>query len=355
MDASSRNPPVTDRENSAASLLRQVSRTFAFGIEVLPAGLRETVRLAYLMCRIADTFEDSMTVPTEDRIRWLEEYGRWLHEADRGSVPRFRVEAVRALPPSLPERQLLEAWTMISENYLACRPPVRSTLARWIGEMTAGMAGFLTLEGPGPGLRACLETLDQLDRYEYCVAGTVGRMFDELIDMPRTDSDAAAEYGGGLQGTNILQDLSVDRQRGWCYVPKEVTARHGLTCDQFGQPSFEEPSMSVVQELAARSSLQLSRGLDYVLAIPRHAYRARIFCLAPLLFALRTLSLLVQDRGALSRRLRVPRDQISTLASETVRSCGSERSIRGLVERETKRLRQALPPEQARCPKEERR
>jgi farnesyl-diphosphate farnesyltransferase len=40
------------------AILPRVSRTFALSIEALPDGLREPVRVAYLLCRVLDTVED---------------------------------------------------------------------------------------------------------------------------------------------------------------------------------------------------------------------------------------------------------------------------------------------------------
>ena len=47
--------------------LPRVSRTFALNIRILPQPLRAVVRQAYLLCRIADTVEDSPHLPAGDR------------------------------------------------------------------------------------------------------------------------------------------------------------------------------------------------------------------------------------------------------------------------------------------------
>jgi farnesyl-diphosphate farnesyltransferase len=51
-----------------SDILVHVSRTFALTIPELPAGLRETVTCAYLLCRIADTIEDEPTLSAEDKL-----------------------------------------------------------------------------------------------------------------------------------------------------------------------------------------------------------------------------------------------------------------------------------------------
>jgi farnesyl-diphosphate farnesyltransferase len=290
------------------------------------------------MCRVADTLEDAAKAPAADRMAWLESYSDLLRIGWTGTAPDFLHAAALVLPPHSPETDLIRSWPVIGRLYETLGTRERSCLSRWISEMASGMAEFLQIEARAPGAIAFLETLEQLDRYEYCVAGTVGRMFDELIRVPGAHGESATLFGLGLQGTNILQDLSGDRRRGWCYVPAEVCAHHGLRVEQLGDPSLDAQGAAVVREMASRAASHLERGLDYVVAIPRTAHRARIFCLAPLLFALRTLAAVARDSRALHERVRVPRDQIASLARCAVASCGSEKAMVHAVAREQQAL-----------------
>ncbi len=43
--------------------LHGVSRTFALGIELLKMPLRDEIGIAYLVCRILDTIEDTTDLP----------------------------------------------------------------------------------------------------------------------------------------------------------------------------------------------------------------------------------------------------------------------------------------------------
>ncbi|MCB1057030.1 MAG: hypothetical protein KDD11_16130, partial [Acidobacteria bacterium] len=54
-------------------LLIKTSRTFALSIPLLPEPTCSEVRLAYLLFRIADTFEDSTAWSKERRIRALDD------------------------------------------------------------------------------------------------------------------------------------------------------------------------------------------------------------------------------------------------------------------------------------------
>ena len=58
----SRSSSDTGDEAYQSHTLLHVSRTFALTIPQLPAGLREAVSTAYLLCRSADTIEDEPTL-----------------------------------------------------------------------------------------------------------------------------------------------------------------------------------------------------------------------------------------------------------------------------------------------------
>src|SRR5512134_1471962 len=70
---------LADREFCRA-ILPKVSRTFALGIRLLPAGLEEAVRTSYLLCRSADTIEDSADLPAARKDALLTELRRCLDD-----------------------------------------------------------------------------------------------------------------------------------------------------------------------------------------------------------------------------------------------------------------------------------
>jgi farnesyl-diphosphate farnesyltransferase len=55
----------------APRMLELVSRTFALGIEQLPARLREPITVAYLLLRVSDYLEDNLEMPTGRKIELL--------------------------------------------------------------------------------------------------------------------------------------------------------------------------------------------------------------------------------------------------------------------------------------------
>ena len=85
---------------------------------------------------------------------------------------------------------------------------------------------------------ADIETLDELDRYTYLVAGCVGDFWTgmHLAHRPRLARwDRAAmtargiRFGKALQMTNVLRDVPADLREGRCYIPARELASVGLT------------------------------------------------------------------------------------------------------------------------------
>ncbi len=350
------NAFAADRE-FAREMLPLVSRTFAPTIEILPGGLVDVVRTAYLLCRVADTIEDAGAIEPRIRREWLLRFARAVAVGDAGSLP---AEISAPLPPDAAETRLA-AGLPILLRLLGREDPHRiAAVSRWVREMSLGMARFVQMEEGADGWVSLATYLD-LEAYEYYVAGTVGCMLHELIALHLDSSDPygvaarasrAVPFGLGLQGTNILQDLSIDRERGWSYLPEEIARRHGLSTADLHLPSNRAAAMAAIREVAARTASNLDSGLEFILALPRRAPRIRVFCLWPLLLAVRTLSRVAGDAMVPVRRTRITRAEVGSLSRAAVAASFSSARIQGLYQRErdllSAALRSELPAEAAR-------
>jgi len=346
-------PATTEDLRFARGMLPLVSRTFAPAIEVLPASLAAPVRLSYLLCRVADTIEDTHAIPARIRSAWLFRFASLLSaDADpKGAAALLAQEIAQGLDGGKPETRLVEGLPGLIRLLQSTDPIPRSSIVRWTRELALGMARFVRLEEGGSRGWTALATCEDLEAYEYYVAGTVGCLVYELIraHIPRVNAELdarqrglAVAFGLGLQGTNIIQDLSDDRARGWSYLPEEIARRHGTSTLLLGGSGQGEAAMRAVHEMASRAAANLEDGLEFILNLPRQAVRIRLFCLWPLLLALRTLTRLVSGPEVLQRRVRITRPEVRRLTREAVLRCLSNNALRRLYEREHRLLAAAM-------------
>lgn len=210
-------------------LLERTSRTFALNIPLLPEPTRREVTVAYLLFRIADTFEDSVLWPREERRRALDRFARLLEEPDPETA-RELAEWWGRTPPLVHEGylELLSETPAVVEAYANLRPGAVDAIRDHVVRTAEGMSGFVERADESGELR--LSGLRDLQDYCYVVAGIVGEMLtvlflmerDELREVgPRLESWAPA-FGEGLQLTNILKDSATDAVEGRRYLPEGV-------------------------------------------------------------------------------------------------------------------------------------
>jgi 15-cis-phytoene synthase len=122
----------------------------------------------------------------------------------------------------------------------AAAPP--AALPLWppaeLAALADTIARFHIPEGPFQDLLSGMEMdvrgvryrrFAELDRYCYCVAGTVGLMLCPVLGYSHPAAlPAAADLGRAMQLTNILRDVKEDAARGRVYLPSEELSAFGL-------------------------------------------------------------------------------------------------------------------------------
>ncbi len=201
-------------------LLEKTSRTFALSIPVLPEPTRRQVMIAYLLFRIADTFEDAAHWPPERRTETLAEFRALLVNPSRAEAERLAAKWSAAGPsPHTGYRELIAKVPFVLDAFFALEPkaipPVRAHVIR----SAEGMAGFVSRTQGGS---LVLTGLRDLRAYCYVVAGIVGEMLTELFLLGRDSlqgiapflRERAGLFGEALQLVNILKDSAVDTAEG---------------------------------------------------------------------------------------------------------------------------------------------
>jgi len=203
-------------------LLRNHARTFALTLAILPRSLREPLGVTYLLARASDTIADAGMISRERRVALLEE----LESALSGGSPKARwgwdpvmmsgeldasqaelmaavPRLINALEISFDRDELFKLWRLILEGQLfdLRRFPSDEPLNR-----------------------------EELERYCFLVAGSVGECWTRLLSvhapdrlmLPMTEMiPLGIDYGKGLQLLNILRDRAEDRFLGRIYARVE--------------------------------------------------------------------------------------------------------------------------------------
>lgn len=242
-------------------LLERTSRTFALSIPPLPDDLRRQVTIAYLLFRIADTFEDASAWPVAQRTAALDAFIALLREPNRAEAERLASRWVEEKPAThAGYLQLIEAVPAVLHEFIALPPGAVATIREHVIRSAEGMARWVERTRDG---ELHLAGIDDLRAYCYTVAGIVGEMLTELFLLSAPEIEHIAAYlraratlfGEALQLVNILKDSAADRAEGRSYLPEGVD----------------------VAEVFALARADLLAATEYILALQRaHAPRGII-------------------------------------------------------------------------------
>jgi len=213
---------------SLEDLLERTSRTFALSIPVLPEPTRREVMIAYLLFRIADTFEDASHWPPDARIAAIADFNGLLRSYSREKAEAFSRDWVRReVAHHAGYQELMAEVPFVLDAFFALSPGAVEPIRVHVIRSAQGMASIVARTREG---RLTLHSIPELQDYCYIVAGIVGEMLSELflLDRPGLSSIAsflrerAATFGEALQLVNILKDSAVDADEGRRYLPAEV-------------------------------------------------------------------------------------------------------------------------------------
>ncbi|MFC6616884.1 phytoene/squalene synthase family protein [Deinococcus radiophilus] len=226
-------------------MTRQHSQTFYLGSLFFPAPQRPAVWAVYAACRQVDDMVDE---PGADPAAEVE---RWWARVKRA----FDGQAAEddAVGQGL-------AWA-------AGRYPL--TLDAF-ADLREGMRMDLAMDAQGTRY----ETLEQLDRYCYCVGGVIGLMIAPISGYggEQCTIDRALRLGRAMQLTNILRDVGEDWERGRLYLPQDLMREYGVTEADIAAGRVTPSYRALLAQLAARARADYAAGRA---GIPQLHGRAR--------------------------------------------------------------------------------
>jgi len=286
-------------------ILRRTSRSFYLTIRFLPRCVRGEVALAYLLARATDTIADSSTADLPRRLKIL--------ISARDSLQNPSIAGYQAEEWARDQRDPAE------QQLLSALPHLWSRMHGQRDKRVADVLGSI-LEGQIFDLQRFEEnhaplTDDELMRYTYLVAGSVGEFWTDLCaarlgdfatDPHEVMRRRARHYGQALQLVNILRDRRMDNALGRSYVTAANAARW---TDQ------------------ARA--WLSDGADYCAAL--RSGRLRFATVLPALLGERTLSLVATQPADSLTPAKVSRPELRRWMFRALPVWWSSRRIRALV------------------------
>ena len=307
-----------------------MSRLFYTTLVVVPADVRDQIGLGYLFARAADTIADTDLIDRSRRLEFLSELkAQFVSDQVSWSQVHDIQRAMSPLQQDSSERVLLERLEDCFRLFQECSPEDRRRVQRLMTTLTQGMEMDLS-RFPGQSVEdlVALETIDDLDRYTYYVAGCVGEFWTDLMCAHRKAlaswnvrhmSDVGVRFGKGLQLTNIVKDVAHDLQKGRCYIPETMLDEAGLTPRDLlnqGNLSRFRPVLSKLVRMAAE---HLDQGWMYTMAIPRHEMRLRLSCMWPILSAGESLKLVLHSPDLLNPKVKVkiPRSKVYQILALT--------------------------------------
>lgn len=208
----------------ARASIARGSHSFAAASRLFAPETRERAWLLYCWCRAADDLTDGQDAG---------------HRAAPGGEAQLRQSRLEELTAAA-----LNGQDQLPLPFAALRELTREVdLPRaWIADLLEGFA--LDSRGWRP------ETTDDLLRYCYHVAGSVGRMMAVVMGVSRNDTDTidrACDLGIAFQLANIARDIVPDAEAGRVYLPAQWLTDAGLGADGIAAAD----NRAAVAELAA--------------------------------------------------------------------------------------------------------
>ena len=335
-------------DDLTGDLLARVSRSFYLSLAILPHPLREPLGVAYLLARAADTVADTRLIPRSERIGHLHA----LRAAYAGgSAADVRAVGATAAPLQEhgAERRLLERVGEALARVEALPVTDRDEVRRVLDTLTSGMLFDLTrFPGDTAATLAALDTLEELDRYTYLVAGCVGLFWTALhvAHRPRLRawnladmSERGVRFGKALQMTNVLRDVPRDLRHGRCYLPAVELAELGLKPHDLLDPARTPRARPLLERLMNVAMAHYDVAWRYTFAIPRLEWRMRLACAWPLLIGLGTLGAVAAHPDPLTAPapIKVSRRRVRTILARSAVAVWSNRALA----REAARMRSA--------------
>lgn len=284
-------------------ILPQVSRTFALNIRVLNEIDYNFIGSTYLICRFIDTVEDSPILANNQKINILQEFARIFKTTCQSKDFLKIIDQCKNISHYPPENELMKRFDEVIFLFNSFPQIYHDISKDMIVEMALGMAEFT--EKYSEQDRKILENMEELEKYCYYVAGTVGVILTRLFTLKINSKTKKKilnrftnDFGLCLQMTNIVKDVNDDKKRGWSYVPQTVLEEAGVTVEAFYDGLKPQQIKSIQEILIRKIEIYIKNSLIYCQSIPIYLGKYRLFCLIPLFLSIKTVYFLKNRKSS---------------------------------------------------------
>ncbi|MFC6724871.1 phytoene/squalene synthase family protein [Halobium palmae] len=302
-----------------------VSRTFAISINLLEEPMSSYICVGYLLCRVPDTVEDAKHIPNDEKADLLSLYDAAL-DPDDGTTPEAFVAAIEEWIPEDPESpadwEVVRRTARVFEAYDAFDAEVSGAMRPPIRELVDGMETFVERSNEETGLR--IEDREELDRYCYFVAGTVGHLITNLTALETDDGterylrERAESFGLLLQLVNIAKDVHTDlRDEDNVYVPANWLRAHGVPQEHILAPEYRAGAGVAVKRVIDHARSFRGEAREYLHRLGRSTEGHLSAWALPYLLAVATLRELDAnlDEVFTESSVKVSREEVTSLVA----------------------------------------
>jgi len=208
-------------------ITRRSGSSFASAFWMLPAARRRALHAIYAFCRLADDMADDPDIRS-NRLLLIR---RWRGELEAAYLGKSRHPVGIALGDAVHRFRLPQ------EVFL---------------DLLRGVESDLT--------GAPIDTFEDLERYCYRVASTVGLLVVELLGYHNPQAREYAKVQGiAVQLVNVLRDVGHDAEAGRIYLPREELERFGVSPEAVRRRELSESMRLLLACHAERARVYFER------------------------------------------------------------------------------------------------
>lgn len=329
---------------TSQELLKATSRAFYLSLRVLPSGARQTMSLAYLLARCADSVSDGDWLPNPEREPTLKLLLECLNQASAQSLEAWKDRVVGVDPQQNGEAALLHHLPQALQELNGLAPADQALVREIVTTLAQGMLVDLQ-RFPGAVVDG-----EELRRHLWAAAGCVGAFWTGVLRLheprlaaaPHRMEEVGTRLGNALQITNVLRDVPGDLRQGRCYLPAQELAELGLHPEDLSSATQEDRLQPVMRRWLRHGYQEFAASRDYMLMIPASCWRLRLAALWPWCMGIATLIKVSRGPWLSGPKIKVSRGWVYSMIVKTALLAPFTPLLRLYLNRQLSNLRKVL-------------